>query len=212
MMIIPAILEEDSEDALIILNKIRGASLWIQIDLADGTMTDSHTYDLYDLAGELDSFDVEVHLMTTQPECYFDACEAIGASRVYFHFGEVESPTSVLRAMDPYDFTRGIVLSPQTSAEDIFSYIDEIDAVQVMTVQPGQQGGIFLPKMLTKIDALRERRMDLWIGVDGGVNAQTIGTVYESGADACGVGSAIVAHPDPVVQIEKLNTIIQKKI
>lgn len=211
MIIIPAILEKDSERVIGFLQKIRGAVSWIQIDFADGTMTNSHTCDLYDLVGELNGFDVEVHLMTTQPEQYLDACEAIGAKRVFFHFGEVESPSEILHAMDPYDFTKGIALSPQASAEDIFSYLDEIDAVQVMTVRPGKQGGLFMSEMLDKVDLLRERRMDLWISVDGGINMHTINMVNESGVDACGVGSAIVGSSDPVGSLHELNDAICKK-
>ncbi|MEA3323097.1 MAG: hypothetical protein U9Q12_02650, partial [Patescibacteria group bacterium] len=141
MLIIPAILSNDSEKVLDKIKQLRGKSEWIQIDFADATMTNDTTFDLYDLVGIVDDFEVEVHLMTTKPEEYLDACAALGAKRVYFHLGEVESPSHVLSAMDPYDFTKGIVLSPQTAVEDVFTYIDEIDAVQVMTVVPGAQGG-----------------------------------------------------------------------
>ncbi|HIP49938.1 MAG TPA: hypothetical protein EYG99_00630, partial [Candidatus Pacebacteria bacterium] len=181
MMIIPAILDVDSDRVIKQLNQLRGFVDWIQIDLADGTMTDSSTFDLYDLVGEVDDFDVEIHLMTTKPEEYLDACAAIGAKRVYFHLGEVESPSQVLSAMDPYDFTKGIVLSPQTPVEDAFTYIDEVDAVQVMTVVPGAQGGEFLEEALNKISYLRERRGDIWISVDGGVNEETVVKIAEKG-------------------------------
>lgn len=204
MLIIPAILEKDSENALLQIERLRGIVPWIQIDVADKTMTDSVTFDLYDLVGELDGFDIEVHLMTTEPQKYFDACAAIGAARVFFHLGEVKSPSDVLRAMDPYDFTKGIALSPQTGIEDLFTYIDEVDAVQVMTVMPGKQGGEFLEKMLEKIVDIRERRTELWISVDGGVNKKTIATVAGKSLDAAGVGSAISTVDDPVEAIRTL--------
>ena len=196
MIIIPAILDTDSNNVIEQLNQLRGHANWIQIDLADNTMTDSKTFDLYDLVGEVDDFLVEVHLMTTQPEKYFDACAQLGASRVYFHLGEVESPSQVLSMMDPYDFTKGIALSPQTPVEDVFTYIDEIDAVQIMTVVPGAQGGKFLKDVLDKILYIRERRGDIWISVDGGIDENTIAQVKEKGADAVGVGSAIMKLDD----------------
>ena len=196
MLIIPAFLEENSDDIIKNIDKINEDVEWVQIDVTDGTMTDGSTCDLYDLVGEIDDVNVEVHLMTTQPEKYFDACAAIGAKRVYFHLGEVESPTAVLSAMDPYDFTKGIVLSPQTGVDDAFVYIDEVDAVQVMTVVPGKQGGAFLPEMLDKVSYLRERRGDLWISVDGGVNRDTIPEVRIKGVDAAGVGSALMQSDD----------------
>lgn len=211
MLIIPAILEKESENALLQIERLRGVVPWIQIDLADGTMTESKTFDLHDLVGELEGFEVEVHLMTTEPEKYFDACAAIGATRVFFHLGEVESPSEVLRAMDPYDFTKGIALSPQTGIEDLFTYIDEIDAVQVMTVMPGKQGGAFLEEMLNKIVDIRERRTELWISVDGGINEKTITTVVHKSLDAAGVGSAIATAEDPVEAIRTLALIMEEE-
>lgn len=198
MIVIPAFLEKNSTIIIDRLHDLHRIAKWIQIDVTDDTMTDGSTCDLYDLVGEVDDFDVEVHLMTTNPEEYFDACAAIYARRVYFHLGEVESPSRVLSAMDPYDFTKGIVLSPQTRVEEVFAYIDDIDAVQIMTVIPGQQGGDFLPEMLEKVSYLRERRTDLWISVDGGVNKETIPAIKIRGVDAVGVGSALIRAHDIV--------------
>ncbi len=209
MIIIPAILEKDSDNAIEQLNKLRGFVDWVQIDLTDGTMTQSETFDLYDLVGEVDDFDVEIHLMSTKPEEYLEACAALGAKRVYFHQGEVESPSQILAAMDPYDFTKGIVLSPQTPVEDVFTYIDEIDAVQVMTVVPGAQGGEFLEDALNKISYLRERRGDIWISVDGGINKNTIIQVQQKGVDAVGVGSVISGSKNPIERYNDLVDIVK---
>jgi ribulose-phosphate 3-epimerase len=209
MIIIPAILESDSDKAIAQINQLRGHVNWIQIDLADKTMTDSQTFDLFDLIGELDDFDVEIHLMSKKPQQYLEACEALNADRVYFHLAEVESPSEILSAMDPYDFTKGIVLSPQTSVEDVFTYIDEIDAVQVMTVIPGAQGGKFLEDMLDKISYIRERRGDIWIAVDGGMNEYTIVKAQQKGVDSVGVGSAILRSNNPVESYEKLVKILE---
>jgi len=211
MIIIPAILDTDSAHAITQIGQLRGVTQWIQVDLSDNTMTNSATLDLYDLVGEMDGFDVEVHLMTTTPEKYLDACAAINARRVYFHLGEVESPSQALSAMDSYDFTKGIVLSPQTTVEDVFTYIDEIDAVQVMTVVPGAQSGEFLGDMLGKVSYLRERRGDIWISVDGGVNQDTITKMKEIGVDAVSVGSAIMKQKDVVSAYNKLEQIIETK-
>lgn len=209
MLVIPAVLEEKSEDAIMQIKNLSRCVPWIQIDVMDGTMTERSTYDLHDLIGYVDDVEVEVHLMTSEPEKYLDACEALGASRVYFHLGEVESPSRVLAAMDPYSFSKGVALSPQTQPEDVFPYIDEIDAVQVMTVVPGAQGGTFLEPMLDKIPYLRERRLELWISVDGGINTKTLASVAQKSVDAVGVGSAISRADDPVDAINSLAIAIE---
>lgn len=211
MLIIPAVLSSDSEKVLDKIKQLRGVSQWLQIDFADATMTNDTTFDLYELVGMVDGFEVEVHLMSTKPEEYLDACAALGASRVYFHLGEVESPSYILSEMDPYDFTKGIVLSPQTAVEDVFTYIDEIDAIQVMTVVPGAQGGDFLPEMLDKVTYARERRTDIWISVDGGMNKETIKKAREIGVDAVGVGSAIMREINVIDAYRELANIMKEE-
>jgi len=210
MLIVPAILTKKGDEAIAQLAAVRGAVPWVQIDVMDGTMTDAKTFPLEELSGELDDFDVEIHLMTTEPEKYFDVCEAIGASRVYFSFGTVESPSALLNAMDPYSFTRGISLSPQTHPEEIYTYIDEIDAVQIMTVVPGQQGAPFMEDMLDKVPFIRDRRTEIWVSVDGGVNPKTIKKVATKQLDAAGVGSAISRAEDPIGAIHELAVIAEE--
>ncbi len=191
MYIIPAILTEDSDDALRELSALKGVAQWVQIDVMDHTITPDETFDLFELCGEIDDFDVEVHLMVSHPEKYFAACAAIDARRVYFHPEPVESVYDVFAAMSEYDFERGLSISPETDIEQIRPYIDEIDAVQVMTVDIGEQGQKFMLEMLEKVRDLKEGYPSLWVGVDGGVNKDTLVAVCDAGADAAGVGSAI---------------------
>lgn len=204
MKIIPTILTEDSDKALEQINKLRGVADWLQIDVMDGTMTDDSTFDLYDLVGELDGFNVEVHLMVNNPEEYFDACETIGADRVYFHIEAVESPSFTLEKMNFYAFEAGIVLSPQTDVGSIIPYIDDAEAVQIMTVNPGKQGQAFMPDMLDKVEEVKGDYSEKWVSVDGGVNEDNLDEVLNSGADAAGVGSAIMESKNVTESYKKL--------
>lgn len=208
MKIIPTILTEDSDEALVQIEALRGVSDWLQIDVMDGTMTDDLTFDLYDLVGELDDFNVEVHLMVDNPEEYFDACETIGADRVYFHSEVVESPSFVLEKMEHHAFERGIVLSPQTDVDSIIPYIDDVQAVQIMTVIPGKQGQAFMPDMLDKVEEVKGDYHDKWVSIDGGVNENNLDEVIGAGADAAGVGSAIMAAKDVRKAFESLVKIV----
>ncbi len=198
MMIIPAILTQDVEEAIEQISGFDGVAPCVQIDVMDGTMTDHKTFLLDDFVDVISyGGDIEMHLMTADPISYLEHAKALGAARVYFHLG-VNDPRTVLDAMDRYDFSRGICLSPEDEVSDLFTYIDEIDAVQIMTVHPGQQGAQFLPEQLQKVADVRERRTDLWISVDGGVNLSTIDIVAQSSLDGIGVGSALSRAEDPV--------------
>ena len=202
--ILPAILEEDGDVAVQLCAQLSTVADAIQIDFADGTMTDETSCDLYDLVDACAGVVIEVHLMTTQPEDYFDACDALGASLVYFHVGEVESPSRVLDAAAAYGFKIGIALSPQTRVDDAAAYMDRVDHVQVMTVVPGRQGGVFLHEMLGKVAQVRDVRADVEIAVDGGVNAATLHDVVTSGADVAALGSVITRAAQPVAAYTRL--------
>ena len=209
MHIIPAILTQDSDEALAEIAPLRGVAQWLQIDVMDGTMTADVTFDLFELCGEVDDFNVEVHLMVDEPVQYLQACAAVGAQRVYIHPEPLPSVTDVFAAMSEYDFARGLAIAPQTTLEQVLPYIDEVDAVQIMTVEPGEQGQPFMPEMLEKVRDLKGDLPSLWVAVDGGVNAQTIGAVRDAGADAAGVGSAISGAADPAAAFRTLSAHVQ---
>jgi ribulose-phosphate 3-epimerase len=192
MKIIPTILTDNGELALQQIQALRGVAEWLQIDVMDGTMTQNSTFDLYDLVGELDDFQIEIHLMVDNPENYFEACETLGVQRVYFHFEAVESPSSILAEMNKFSFTKGIVLSPQTEIKAIIPYLTDIQAVQIMTVVPGKQGQKFMSSILPKIEKFKKDYSEIWLSVDGGVKKQHLKQLKNLGVDAVGVGSAIM--------------------
>ncbi len=191
MEIIPAILTADDNTARMQLSALAGVCTWVQLDALDGTLFGARTCDLADLIGATDDFAVEVHLMTCDAQVYLPACAALRAQRVYVHPEGTDDLGALLAEMGEYDFARGISIAPQTSIAQIAPYIDVVDAVQVMTVEPGEQGGDFLPAMLDKVRTLRTRYPSLHVAVDGGVNEETVCAVVRSGAHAAGVGSAI---------------------
>jgi ribulose-phosphate 3-epimerase len=210
MEIIPAILTETSDEAIAQITQVRDCVTCVQFDVMDGTMTESITCDLFDLAGEAGTVANEVHLMVEDPAMYLAACAAMDAQRVYFHPEPVESVSDVLAQMSEYDFARGISVSPQTDIEQIAPYLDEIDAVQIMTVTPGAQGQQFMPEMLEKVRAIKKQHPSIWVAVDGGVSAETIMQVSAAGADAVGVGGAIFEADNPTHAVRHLQEILRQ--
>lgn len=206
MQIIPAILTRTSDEALEQMAHLRDVAPWVQVDVMDGTMTDAATFDLYDIVGETDGFSVEVHLMVDDPVAHFAACEAAGAKRVYVHTEPLASVADVLDAARSYGFAVGLAVSPQTTIAQIEPYIDDVDAVLIMTVEPGRQGQHFISEMLEKVEELRADYPDLWIAVDGGVSVATVRDIAHAGASAAAVGSAISAAADPVGAFRILKT------
>ncbi|HSM38969.1 MAG TPA: ribulose-phosphate 3-epimerase [Candidatus Limnocylindrales bacterium] len=147
------------------------------------------------------------HLMISQPLRYARAFADAGSDMVAFHVEADDDPGQVIDEIHRAGRGAGLALNPETPAEAVLGYLDRIDLLLVMTVNPGWGGQAFMAEVLPKLAALRaeadRRNLDLPIVVDGGVNIETIGSAYAAGGDVLVTGSALYAHEgdlSPVVE------------
>jgi ribulose-phosphate 3-epimerase len=147
------------------------------------------------------------HLMISRPLEYVTAFAEAGSDTVIFHLEADDDPEAVIAAIRAAGRQPGLAINPETPAEAAHPYLDRIDMLLVMTVNPGWGGQPFMSEVLPKLAALRgeaeARGLDLPIGVDGGVNLGTIGSAYTAGGDVLVTGKALYASPgdlQPVVE------------
>ncbi|MCA9364416.1 MAG: hypothetical protein KC736_00800 [Candidatus Moranbacteria bacterium] len=197
MEIIPAILTDNEQEAISDIKSFEGVFNWVQIDVLDDTWIAGKTVHPEVFVDEVESLNIEVHLMVEKPEEYFDACKYLSAQRVYVHAEAVESISQTLDEMKNYPFQKGIAINPYTPVEAITLYTADIDAVLVMTVVPGKQGQEFMSEAVKKIQEIKKINSNLHVGVDGGVNEKTLKQVVVAGADMAAVGSAIAKLGGP---------------
>ena len=148
--------------------------------------------------------------MIEKPVRYVDAFADAGADLLTVHL-EADMPPGIqaaLAAMERRGVRKGIALRPITAAEAVLSYLDKVDLILVMTVEPGFGGQSFMADQLPKIAAIRryiqERNPACRLEVDGGVDPVTARQVVEAGADVLVAGSAIYGAPDPAQAIRAL--------
>jgi ribulose-phosphate 3-epimerase len=114
---------------------------------------------------------------------------------IVFHFESDDDPAEVILAIEAAGKRAGLALNPETPAEAVWAWLDRIDLLLVMTVHPGWGGQAFIDDVLPKMSALRgeidRRGLELPIGVDGGVNRETIGRAASAGGEIMVVGSAL---------------------
>ena len=206
--IIPAILTADPADLKTKLGKLEGLTNWVSIDIADGKFVANKTLAVSDLAGIQTSLSLEIHLMVNEPEKYFDDCQKAKAKRVVFQLEAAAKADQVLAKAKEFDFAIGIALKPATALIEVSPYLDRIDAVLLLGVDPGWQGQEFIPQTLERIQRLKKMAAKVKIEVDGGINADNIKQVAQAGADILVVGSAIVKQPDFGRAIENLKRLI----
>ena len=139
------------------------------------------------------------HLMISQPLRYVDEFVRSGSDVVIFHVEADDDPDEVIAAIRGAGRAPGIALNPETPAEAVLPYLDRIELLLVMTVHPGFGGQAFIHEVLPKLRDLEaeiaRRGLQVPIGVDGGVNAETIGAAHAAGGEVLVVGSALYRTP-----------------
>ncbi len=137
----------------------------------------------------------DVHLMVEQPENQIDAFADAGADLISFHVEAVKHGHRIVQAIHGHGLKAAIALNPGTPAVMVEPYIDDVDMILVMTVNPGFGGQKFIPLTLKKIRQIREMiaasGRPIELEVDGGVNADTAELVVDAGADVLVAGSAV---------------------
>ena len=200
--IAPSILSADFTQLGRSLDSVKNADL-IHFDVMDGAFVPNISFGLPVLKAVREYTD-------EKPERYIDDFAAAGADLISVHL-EADSPRGIRRALDAMDAAgvkKAVALRPITSPNAILPYLEELDLVLVMTVEPGFGGQAF---MESQLDTIRQVRtlIDHYnpacdLEVDGGINARTVHSAVEAGANVLVAGSAVFGAADPAAAIDAL--------
>ena len=184
---------------------------WIQIDVSDGKFTPVVTWNnpeqLSEINDQVLGIHIEIHLMVREPEVDVRRWLEAGAKRIILHI-EAEFDFKRVRGLcDEYRAELWLALKPRTSIEELSSYIDSIDGVQVLAVDPGISGQLFQLQTVEKVRSLSQRYPGVTIEVDGGMNPDTAAQVIEAGAKIIAAGSYIFESDNPVAAYQELKNL-----
>ena len=224
MKIIPAILAKSYGEFESMVRKIEPYTDLVHLDIADGEFVPNKTIDGYDELKRINTnLNFEVHLMVKNPENIIDRWLKTKAIRYLVHWESPDSQSesrildSAKRNRDTFRFSVlidkikrggkeiGFVFNPQTDYSMMESYIDRVNLVQFMTVDPGFYGSPFLPEILEKIRNFHSQYPNKKIQVDGGINRDTIILVQKSGGSCAAVGRYIFQMSDVIKALQELN-------
>ncbi|AQP52187.1 ribulose-phosphate 3-epimerase [Tessaracoccus flavescens] len=152
---------------------------------------------------------LDIHLMIQDPDRWAPAYAEAGAESVTFHVEAAAAPIRLARELRAKGARASMALKPATPIDPYADMLDELDMVLLMTVEPGFGGQKFLDLVLPKIRRTRELLGDrpIWLQVDGGISAETIGRCAEAGADTFVAGSAVYSAEDPDAMVTRLREI-----
>lgn len=183
---------------------------WLHIDVMDGHFVPNISFGAPVMKCIRKDFDgiFDVHLMISEPLRYLDDFVKGGADMITFHLESDSDPDATITAIHEKGCKAGISIKPKTPAEAVKPYLDRVDMVLVMTVEPGFGGQKFMTDMMPKVTQIRQwisetgREIDLQ--VDGGVNAETAKVCVEAGANVLVAGSYLFSKPDYAAAIKTL--------
>ena len=192
-LIVPAIIAESQGELDSMLERLIGKVDRVMLDVMDGKFVPNRSLDFDFRLPE--GFEYEVHMMAVDP------LERLSkmAGKVDIAILHVETLIDVRAAIErvrELGLQPVLALNPGTGVDVIEPYLDEVDGVLVMTVDPGAYGGRYIPDALDKVRRIREMDPEVPIEVDGGMNAENSRAAREAGANVIASGSFILKSDD----------------
>ncbi|KYK20055.1 hypothetical protein AYK24_10280 [Thermoplasmatales archaeon SG8-52-4] len=204
--IIPAIIAKTQDELDNLIDKLGDLVETAQLDIMDNRFV-PNTSLFFDFNLPKSSLKFEAHLMIEDPETWIEK-NYQKVDTILIHYESCNNPKKIIAEVKRKDKRVGFVLNPETSLKNILNFIEDIDQVLIMTVNPGFYGSPFLPEMLGKIRELRNMKSNLDIEVDGGITNKTIDLVNKAGANMFVSGSYIMKSDNVGRSIDTLKKII----
>jgi ribulose-phosphate 3-epimerase len=209
--ITPSILNADFSNLGREIERISATSDLVHLDVMDDIFVPNFTFD-FAHASEIISVSklpVDAHLMVADVDSIAPKYAEVGCASVTIHAEATSDIRSTLRAIRSNGARASLALKPKTALDPYLEFLDELDMLLIMTVEPGFGGQKFMTDQLPKIAQARKEigAKAIWLQVDGGVSLETIESAAAAGADTFVAGSAVFNSEDPAQMV----TILREK-
>jgi ribulose-phosphate 3-epimerase len=197
---------------------VAGAVDWLHVDVMDNHFVPNLTLGLPVVRSLRAATDIplDCHLMIEDPDRWATGYAEAGAYNVSFHAEATDRPVELARDLRAAGTRAGLAIDRDTPVDGYLELLPEFDTLLIMTIKAGFGGQKFMPELLDKVRtaraAVRDRRLDIRIEVDGGIDADTVEQAAEAGADAFVAGTAVYGADDPAEAARRLRRHAEKAV
>lgn len=183
---------------------------YLHIDVMDGMFVPNISFgaDIMKSLNKITTVPYDVHLMITEPLRYIEKFATDNTEFITIHYEACEDMEKTLDYIHSLGLKAGVSLKPGTNMSVLDNYLDKIDLILVMSVEPGFGGQKFMPDQVEKIKYFYKKRKEnsykYVIEVDGGIGAENAHIVKEAGVDIIVAGSAVFKAVDRKKVIESI--------
>ncbi len=188
------------------------------LDIMDGHFVPNISFgpDIVRTIDKLTDKFLDVHLMLTEPEKYFETFHAAGADSITFHIEVHPEPTQYVQRIKDMGIKTGISLNPDTPVEKILPYLEQFDFLLIMSVFPGFGGQEFMESVIPKIKTARSfadsHDLHTEIQVDGGIDEKNGARIVEAGADILVMGTSFFGSSDRKALVRKVESFRRRTV
>ena len=189
---------------------------WVHLDIMDGHFVPNLTFGPQVVADARPHSDLffDTHLMCSKPEILLEPFAEAGANLITVHVELEDRVSSLLWKIRSLEKQVGLAINPPTAIEEVKPFLDKIDLLLVMTVNPGFGGQSFIEECVPKIQQVYEWRkemgLDFRIEVDGGVNLKTAAECARAGANTFVAGSALFGERSLTRAVKKMHKVVSQ--
>jgi ribulose-phosphate 3-epimerase len=217
VQICPSILNANFEDLENEINKVKEVSDMLHLDIMDNKFVPNFTFDFKQAIEiiKFSSLPVDAHLMIEDPDNLAPMYAQNGCDSVTFHYEAAKNVRQTILDIKSNGSKVGLAIKPATGFSIVEEFIEEIDMLLIMTVEPGFGGQTFMRELMSKV-AIARSRINRCIDpipllqIDGGVSETTIEIAASSGANCFVAGSAVFNSSNPADMVRKLRNLAQK--
>jgi ribulose-phosphate 3-epimerase len=180
-----------------IINAEQGGADLLHIDIMDGHFVPNLTIGppVVRSIRDVTNMIFDVHLMLTNPAGFIEPFAKVGSNHITFHVECKNNIKEVIKLIKKHSMSIGLSVKPSTPIEEVFPYLDYIDLILIMTVEPGFGGQSFMPSMMPKVRTVRKKinslNKKIHVQVDGGINVNTVSEPVSAGANMLVAGNSV---------------------